>query len=81
MHTLNGYGVMGGFEPCSGLANSGTASTLSELSCSLFFEAQRARLSGGMSAIEELIRDLLRSIPQKVESGELDCAVGSCFSF
>ena len=71
-HTINGYDVMGGFEPCADLANSGTPTTLTELRCCLFFEARRERHSGGMSANEELIRDLLRAIRRKVEAGELD---------
>ena len=71
-HTLNGYDVMGGFEPCADLANSGTPATLTELRCSLFFEARRDRHSGGMSTNEEWIRDLLRAIRKKVKAGELD---------
>ncbi len=70
--TINGYDVMGGFEPCADLANRGTPTTLTELRCCLFFEARRERHSGGMSTNEELIRDLLRAIRQKVEAGELD---------
>ena len=70
-HTINGYDVMGGFESCAELANSGTSSTLTELRCSLSFEARRDRHSGGLSTDEELIRDLLRAIRQKVEAGEL----------
>ena len=71
-HTINGYEVMGGFEPCADLANQGTPSTLTELRCSLFFEARRVRHSGGMSTNEEWIRDLLRAIRKKLEAGELD---------
>ena len=71
-HTINGYDVMGGFEPCADLANRGTPSTLTELRCSLFFEARRERHSGGMSTNEEWIRDLLRAICRKVKAGELD---------
>ena len=71
-HTINGYDVMGGFEPCAELANSGSSATLTELRCSLFFEARRDRHSGGMSTNEELIRDLLRAIREKVKAGELD---------
>ena len=71
-HTINGYDVMRRFEPCADLANSGTPTTLTELRCILFFEARRERHSGGMSTNEELIRDLLRAIRQKVEAGELD---------
>ena len=71
-HTINGYEVMGGFESCADLANRGTQITLTELRCCLFFEARRERHSGGMSANEEWIRELLRTIRQKVEAGELD---------
>ena len=71
-HTINGYDVMGGFEPCAELANSGTSVTLTELRCCLFFEARRDRHSGGISTNEDLIRDLLRSIREKVKAGELD---------
>ena len=70
-HTINGYDVMGGFEPCADLANCGTPSTLTELRCCLFFEARRERHSGGMSTNEVWIRDLLRAIREKVEVGEL----------
>ena len=70
-HTINGYEVMGGFEPCADLANRGTPSTLTELRCCLFFEARRERHSGGMSTNEEWIRELLRAIRRKVEAGEL----------
>ena len=71
-HTINGYELMGGFEACADLANRGTTSTLTELRCCLFFEARRERHSGGMSTNEELIRELLRAIRQKVEAGELN---------
>ncbi len=71
-HTINGYDVMGGFEACADLANRGTPTTLTELRCSLFFEARRERHSGGMSTNEEWIRELLRAIRWKVEAGELD---------
>ena len=71
-HTINGYDVMGGFEPCAELANSGSPATLTELRCSLFFEARRDRHSGGLSTDEEYIRDLLRAIRQKLSDGELD---------
>ena len=70
--TINGYEVMGGFGACADLANSGSASTLTELRCALFFEARRDRHSGGISTNEELVIDLLRAIRQKVKSGELD---------
>lgn len=71
-HTINGYDVMGGFEQCADLANSGTPSTLTELRCCLFFEARRERHSGGMFTNEELIQELLRAIRKKVKAGELD---------
>ena len=71
-HTLNGYEVMGGFLPCAELANFGSPNSLTELRCSLFFEARRDRHSGGISTNEELIRDLLRAIRQKLQNGELD---------
>ena len=71
-HTINGYEVMGGFEPCADLANRGTPTTLTELRCCLFFEARRERHSGGMSTNEEWIRELLRAIREKVEAGELE---------
>ena len=71
-HFIKGYEVMGGFDSCADLANSGGAATLTQLRCSLFFEARRDRHSGGISTNEELIRDLLRAIRQKVKSGELD---------
>ena len=71
-HSINGYDVMGGFEACADLANRGTPTTLTELRCCLFFEARRERHSGGMFTNEELIRELLRAIRQKVEAGELD---------
>ena len=71
-HTINGYELMGGFDPCADLANRGTPTTLTELRCCLFFEARRERHSGGMSTNVEWIRELLRAIRQKVEAGELD---------
>ena len=71
-HTINGYGVMGDFEACADLANAGNASTLTELRCSLFFEARRDRHSGGFGLDEQLIRRLLREIKAKVLSGDLD---------
>ena len=71
-HTINGYNVMGGFERCADLANSGTPSTLTELRCCLFFEARRERHSGGMFTNEELIQELLWAIRKKVKPGELD---------
>ena len=70
-HTINGHEQMGGFHPCADLANSGSAATLTQLRCALFFEARRDRHSGGISTNEVLIHDLLRAIRQKVESGKL----------
>ena len=70
--TINGYEVMGGFEPCADLANRGTPTTLTELRCCLFFEARRERHSGGMFTNEELIQKLLRAIRKKVKARELD---------
>ena len=71
-HTINGYEVMGGFDACADLANSGGAVTLTQLRCALFFEARRDRHSGGYSLDEQLIRRLLKAIRLKVEAGELD---------
>ena len=71
-HSINGYEVMGGFEACADLANSGGAATLTQLRCALFFEARRDRHSGGHSLDEQLIRRLLKAIRLKVEAGELD---------
>ena len=71
-HSINGYELMDGFDACADLANSGRASTLTELRCALFFEARRDRHSGGISTDEQLIRDLLRAIRSKVEAGELN---------
>ena len=71
-HTINGYDVMGGFEACADLANSHSAVTLTELRCSLFFEARRERHSGVMSVNEEVVRHLLRAIRQKLLDGDLD---------
>jgi len=70
--TINRYDVMGGFELCADLANTGTPTTLTELRCCLFFEQRRERWSGGFTTNELLIRDLLRAIRQKVKAGELD---------
>ena len=47
-HTLNCDEVMGGFKACAELANFGTPTTLTELRCSLFFEARCERHSGGV---------------------------------
>ncbi len=71
-HTINGYEIQGGFEPCADRANSGSAATLTELRSALFFEARRDRHSGGISTNEQLIRKLLRAIRQKVSAGALD---------
>ena len=71
-HTINGYKMMGGFKACADVANSGSASTLTELRCSLFFEARRDRYSSGITFKEEVIRGLLRSIVQKLRDGDLD---------
>ena len=71
-HTINGYDVMDGFEACADLANSHSAVTLTELWCSLFFEARRERHSGVMSVNEEVVRHLLRAIRQKLLDGDLD---------
>ncbi len=71
-HTINGYEQMGGFDACADLANSGSAATLTQLRCALFFEARRDRHSGGCSLDENVIRSLLKAIRQKVEAGELD---------
>ena len=71
-HTINGYEVMGGFDACADLANSGGAVTLTQLRCALFFEARRDRHSGGCSFDEGVIRSLLKAIRLKVEAGELD---------
>ena len=71
-HTINGYEQMGGFDSCADLANSGGATTLTQLRCALFFEARRDRHSGGYSFDQQLIRSLLKAIRLKVEAGELD---------
>ena len=71
-HTMNGYEVMGGFDACADLANAGSAATLTQLRCALFFEARRDRHSGGYSLDEQLIRSLLQRIRLKVEAAELD---------
>ena len=71
-HTINGYERMGGFDACADLANSGSAATLTQLRCALFFEARRDRHSGGFSLDEEVIRSLLKAIRLRVEDGELD---------
>ena len=71
-HSINGYVLAGSFEACADLANNGTAKTLTELRCALFFEARRMRHSGGFGSAEEQIRQLLRRIREKVQAGELD---------
>ena len=71
-HTINGYEQMGGFDSCADLANSGGATTLTQLRCALFFEARRDRHSGGYSFDQQLIRSLLKAIRLKVEAGDLD---------
>ena len=71
-HSINGYEVAGSFEVCADLANNGTAKTLTDLRCALFFEARRMRHSGGFGSAEEQIRQLLRRIRERVQDGELD---------
>ena len=71
-HTINGYEVMGGFTGCADLANGGSAATLTELRCALFFEARRDRHSGGISTDEAYITELLLAIREKVAAGVLD---------
>ena len=71
-HSINGYEVAGSFEACADLANNGTAKTLTELRCALFFEARRMRHSGGFGSAEEQIRQLLRRIRERVQDGEVD---------
>jgi hypothetical protein len=71
-HSINGYEVAGSFEACADLANNGTAKSLTELRCALFFEARRMRHSGGFGSSEEEIRQLLRRIREKVQAGELN---------
>ena len=71
-YTFNGYEVQGGFEPCADLANKGEAKTLTELHCSLFFEARRERHSGGITDVSDVVKQLLRDIRRKVADQELD---------
>ena len=71
-HTINGYEVMGGFTGCADLANGGRAATLTELRCSLFFEARRDRHSGGISTDVAYITELLLAIREKVAAGVLE---------
>ena len=42
-HTINGYEAAGSFEHCAALYNDNTATTLTELSCALFFAARKER--------------------------------------
>ena len=71
-HTINGYEVQGGFEPCADLANGGEAKTLTELRCSLFFEARRERHSGGLTDVSDAVKQLLREIRRKVADQKLE---------
>ena len=71
-HTINGYELQGGFEPCADLANGGEAKTLTELRCSLFFEARRERHSGGLTDVSDVVKQLLREIRRKIADKELD---------
>ena len=71
-HTMNGYEIQGGFQPCADLANGGEAKTLTELRCALFFEARRERHSGGMTDVSHEVIFILRKIRQKVVDQELD---------
>ena len=70
--TINGYEVQGEFEPCADLANGGQAKTLTELRCSLFFEARRERHSGGFTDVSDVVKQLLREIRRKIADKELD---------
>ena len=71
-HTINGYEVQGGFEPCADLANGGEAKTLTELRCALFFEARRERHSGGLTDVSDVVKQLLREIRRKVADQKLE---------
>ena len=71
-HTINGYEVQGGFESCADLANGGEAKTLTELRCSLFFEARRERHSGGLTDVSDAVKQLLREIRRKVADQKLE---------
>ena len=71
-HTINGYELQGGFEPCADLANGGEAKTLTELRCSLFFEARRERHSGGLTDVSDVVKQLLREIRRKVADQKLE---------
>ena len=70
-HTINGYEVQGGFEPCADLANGGEAKTLTELRCALFFEVRRERHSGGLTDVSDVVKQLLREIRRKVADQDL----------
>ena len=70
-HSFNGYEYAGSLEACAAIANSGKASSLSELRCALFFEARRDRHSGGHTDVTPTVRDLLRQIKAKVVQQEL----------
>ena len=65
-HSFNGYEFAGSFEACAAIANSGKASSLSELRCTLFFEARRDRHSGGYTDVTATVRELLRQIKAKL---------------
>ncbi len=71
-HTINGYEVQSGFEPCADLANGRQTKTLTELNCSLFFEARRERHSGGFTDVSDVVKQLLREIRRKIADEELD---------
>ena len=71
-HTINGYDVQGGFNPCADLANGGEAKTLTELRCALFFEARRERHSGGLTDVSDVVKQLLREIRRKVANQKLE---------
>ena len=71
-HTINGYEVQGGFEPCADLANGGEIKTLTELRCALFFEARRERHSGGLTDVSDVVKQLLREIRRKVADQKLE---------
>ena len=71
-HTINGYEVQGGFKSCADLANGGEAKTLTELRCSLFFEARRERHSGGLTDVSDAVKQLLREIRRKVADQKLE---------
>ena len=70
-HSFNGYEYADSLVACAALANGGSASSLSELRCALFFEARRDRHSGGYTDVTPTVRDLLRRIKAKVGHQEL----------